>query len=69
MPEKKLKSEKRKADQLNWDRENTRKYGIKLHAVNDADIIAALDAAPSKQTLIKTALREHIAADKQKAGT
>ncbi len=43
-----------------YDAKSTRHYGIKLNVKTDADLIAALDAAPAKQTLIKEALRAYI---------
>lgn len=39
---------------------HTRHYGITLNTRTDADLIAALDVAPAKQTLIKQALRAYI---------
>lgn len=42
-----------------YDAKSTRHYGFKFNVKTDADIIAALDAAPNKQALIKEALRAH----------
>ena len=44
-----------------WDKDNTVFIGIKLQRSTDADIIAFLDGK-TKQTIIKEALREYIAA-------
>ncbi len=54
------KSDKRKADQLKWDHENTRVFRMKLNLHTDADIIAYLDKQPSKQGYIKQLIREDI---------
>lgn len=43
-----------------YDAQNTRKYGLKLNTVTDADLITYLDGVPNKQGAIKAALREHI---------
>lgn len=43
-----------------YDAQNTRKYGLKLNTVTDADLITYLDGVPNKQGTIKAALREHI---------
>ena len=43
-----------------YDAQNTRKYGLKLNTVTDADLIEYLDGVPNKQGAIKAALREHI---------
>lgn len=43
-----------------YDAQNTRKYGLKLNTVTDADLIEYLDGVPNKQGAIKTALREQI---------
>ena len=51
--------------QARYKAAHTRHYGIALNDKTDADLIAALDAAPAKQTLIKEALRAYIA---KKAG-
>jgi len=54
-----------KRAQAKYDAQNMRRYGLKLHKVRDADIIAALDAAESVQGYIKQLVREDIA---RKAG-
>lgn len=43
-----------------YDAKSTKHYGFKFNIKTDADIIAALDAAPNKQALIKEALRVYI---------
>lgn len=43
-----------------YDAKSTKHYGFKFNIKTDADIIAALDAAPNKQALIKEALRAYI---------
>lgn len=45
--------------QERYDRENTVRVTIKLNKKTDADIIALLSSAPSKQGLIKVALKEY----------
>lgn len=45
---------------LAYDARTAYKVGLKLNRNTDADIIAALDAAPNKQALIKEALRAYI---------
>lgn len=42
-----------------YDSRTAYKVGIKLNRNTDADLIAALDAAPNKQALIKEALRAY----------
>lgn len=48
------------AAQSRYDAANTVRMNLKLNRRTDADLIAALDAAPAKQTLIKQALRAYI---------
>lgn len=43
-----------------YDAKSTRHYGFKFNVNTDADLIAALDAAPNKQALVKQALRAYI---------
>jgi hypothetical protein len=43
-----------------YDAKSTKHYGIKFNIKTDADLIAALEAAPNKQALIKEALRAYI---------
>lgn len=43
-----------------YDAKSTKHYGFKFNLKTDADIIAALDAAPNKQALIKEALRAYL---------
>ena len=45
---------------IKWDAENTERIGLKLNKRTDADIIAWLNAQPSKQGAIKAAIRECI---------
>lgn len=45
--------------QERYDANNSRHIGIKLNIKTDADILAALDAAPNKQGYIKQALRAY----------
>lgn len=47
-----------------YDAKSTKHYGFKFNIKTDADIIAALDAAPNKQALIKEALRAYIGKEK-----
>lgn len=58
-----------------WDKDNMQLIGVKLHKKNDSDILEYLSAHEkpaekiTKQTIIKEALREYIAAhteDKEK---
>ena len=46
-----------KAAQERYDRENTIRVTIKLNKKTDAEIIALLSSAPSKQGLIKKILK------------
>ena len=48
-----------KKAQERYDRENTVRVTIKLNKKTDADIIALLSSAPSKQGLIRSALKEY----------
>ena len=48
------------APQARYDAANTTRIALKLNRRTDADLIAALDAAPAKQTLIKQALRAYL---------
>lgn len=47
--------------QARYDAKMAVYVSLKLNRKTDADIIAALDAAPNKQALIKEALRAYIA--------
>lgn len=47
------------APQARYDAANTIKITIKLNRRTDADILARLEAAKSKQGLIKSALRAY----------
>ena len=58
-----------------WDKDNMQLIGVKLHKKNDSDILEYLSTHENlaekitKQTIIKEALREYIAAhteDKEK---
>lgn len=49
-----------KAANARYDAKSTKHYGFKFNIKTDADIIAALDASPNKQALIKEALRTYI---------
>ena len=51
----------RSISQMRFDKENTRRYGIKLNTHTDADIIARLDAQPSMQGYIRRLIRDDIA--------
>lgn len=53
------------APQARYDAANTTRITIKFNRRTDADLIAALDAAPAKQTLIKQALRAYIGKEKK----
>ena len=44
--------------QERYDAANTRRLSLKLNLTTDADILAWLDAQPSKQGAIKDAVRE-----------
>ena len=46
--------------QARYDAKMAVYVSLKLNRKTDADIIAALEAAPNKQALIKEALRAHI---------
>lgn len=46
---------------IRYDAKTAVYFSLKLNRNTDADIIAALDAAPNKQALIKEALRAYIA--------
>lgn len=50
-----------KAANARYDAKMAVYISMKLNRKTDADIIAALDAAPNKQALIKEALRAYIA--------
>lgn len=52
------------AAQSRYDAANTVRVNLKLNRRTDADLIAALDAARAKQTLIKQALRAYLKEDK-----
>lgn len=58
-------TEAEKRAQAKYNARAMRYYSLKLHKVNDADIIAALDAADSIQGYIKQLVRDDIA---RKAG-
>ena len=45
---------------IEYDARTAYKVGCKFNRNTDADIIAALEAAPNKQALIKEALRAYI---------
>ena len=49
------------AAQDRWDAQNCTRINLKLNHNTDADILAALEEAPSKQGLIKKAIRHYIA--------
>ena len=53
------------APQARYDAAKTTRITIKFNRRTDADLIAALDAAPAKQTLIKQALRAYIGKEKK----
>ena len=48
---------KKNATHDRWDAENCVRTNVKFNRNTDADILALLDAAPSKQGLIKEAIR------------
>ena len=48
-----------KKAQERYDRENTVRVTIKLNKKTDAEIIEMLSSAPSKQGLIRSALKEY----------
>ena len=45
---------------IKYDAENTKRFGFKLNTTTDADIISALESTPSKQGLIKDAIRFYL---------
>ena len=49
-----------KQGNANYDAKMAVYVSLKLNRKTDADIIAALDAAPNKQAFVKDALRGHI---------
>ena len=53
--------------QAKYDKTHTKFYGIKLHLVNDADLISALDGK-AVQTEIKRLMRLAIAVEKYTKG-
>lgn len=53
-------TEAEKRAQAKYNARAMRYYSLKLHKVNDADIIAALDEAESVQGYIKRAIRADI---------
>lgn len=48
-----------KKAQERYDRENTVRVTLKLNKKTDAEIIALLSSAPSKQGIIRSALKEY----------
>lgn len=48
---------------LKWEAENTVQVKLKLHKVNDADILARLEASGNKQGYIKALIKADIAKD------
>ena len=46
--------------QARYDAKMAYKLGLKFNRKTDADIIAALDAAPNKQAFVKEALRQYL---------
>ena len=52
-----MENKKKYAAQNKWSAEHCTRIQLKLNNNTDADILAALDAASSKQGLIKEALR------------
>lgn len=50
-----------------YDAKMTVRVGLKLNRKTDADIIAALEAAPNKQALVKAALRAYIGTENKAA--
>ena len=50
--------------QARYDAKMAVYISMKLNRKTDADIIAALDAAPNKQALIKEALRAYLKKDR-----
>ena len=51
---------KRAISQARFDKENTRKYTVKLNKRTDAEVIERLDKQPSKAGYIKQLIREDI---------
>ncbi len=52
-------SEAQKKAQERYDAQNTVRVTIKLNKTTDAELIAMLEKAPSKQGLIREALRKY----------
>lgn len=50
--------------QARYDAKNTTRVYMKLHNENDSDILAWLQAQPSKQGAIKDAIRAYIGSGK-----
>lgn len=57
-----MTSESQKKAVARYNRANTVQVGLRLNRKTDADIIAALEAAPSKMGYIKDLIRADIAA-------
>lgn len=57
-------SEAQKRAQKKYDAENVYQFSIRLSRKTDAEIIAALEEADSRQGLVREALREYIRVDK-----
>jgi len=55
-----MKNKKKYAAQDKWSAEHCTRIHLKLNNNTDADILSALEAAPSKQGLIKEALRFYL---------
>ena len=51
---------KRAISQARFDKENTRKYTVKLNVHTDAELIAKLDNQPSKAGYVKQLIRDDI---------
>ena len=55
--------------QARYDAKMAYKLGLKFNRKTDADIIAALDAAPNKQAFVKEAIRAYIGKERQDGRT
>ncbi len=60
-----MSEEKKMTPQERYDKKATKKIGMKLNLVYDADILEKLDSVPNKQGYIKALIRKDIEESKQ----